>query len=1034
MITLPAKATSRHAAHTHHANYKLLLTALVVVALCAASAFFTDTVTAQAVTWVSGVNVTITGNSVEKTGGANYTWDASAVSQEQIQDNDGADWYAEFTAPQTGASFFSVSCRTQDAYFAELEIQFAYNGAFTIYESAQNRYAGTYAANDVFRIARVSGTIKYSKNGTVIHTSVAAPSYPLIYRFDARELNSKITNASVVNDAPAPLGIAKNLAASVVTSSRIDLSWTDTATAETGFKIERRAGESGTWAQIGTTSANTTTYSDTDIALARNIPYSYRVRPTDGVNNGGYSRTGHATIPPAVLGSIKTDTAVYPEGTLPVKPLSGAYIYDPVFGTRLMRVTDMYDGSTLGGGTAYSYWPTFNLNNTRILAQVAHPNNSPAPQAAIYDFDPVNFKLGKRREPRPLPGGGYPIFQWAIWSNLSADVFYAADYSGRLWSYNVPNDVWTPVADFDTAGVNNPLPAGHYGWQMHMSADDDVFSFTESESTNWSQVGYFVYKKSTNTITKRVVDSNIDELHIDSSGRYLFGITNTHSSYDGDGAIEGFVWDLQTGAPRDNLTDSTPDMSPGHYDVGHGLIVGNANWGAGTMTKRSLATPHSFTTMMTPLAPATYGQPMDHFSMLADNPEWVFGSNYTDPNIERRCGKELFQVKLDGSQSLRRLAHHYSLYDGTDYYDSPRANISKDGKFAAFSSNWNSVNGRNDLYIAQFDAAPSSLPADDVIWVEDAVPTGSSTATDNESWSWVSSNPAPASGLSAHQSGIYGGWHQHFFYNATSTLAVSTGDKLFTYVYLDPNNLPSEVMLQWNDGTWEHRAYWGANNIPWGTDGTNSRRYMGALPPAGQWVRLEVPASQVGLEGQTLNGMAFTLYGGRATWDRAGKSSDVLWVGDAVPTGGTTSGDNEGWSWVSSNPAPASGTLAHQSNVFAGLHQHFFYNATSTLAVNTGDKLVAYVYLDPANTPSEVMLQWNVATFEHRAYWGANNIPWGVNGTDSRRYMGALPPAGQWVRLEVPASQVGLEGQTLNGMAFTLYGGRATWDHAGKSR
>src|SRR6185295_10461596 len=76
-----------------------------------------------------------------------------------------------------------------------------------------------------------------------------------------------------------------------------------------------------------------------------------------------------------------------------------------------------------------------------------------------------------------------------------------------------------------------------------------------------------------------------------------------------------------------------------------------------------------------------------------------------------------------------------------------------------------------------------------------------------------------------------------------------------------------------NDGTWEHRAYWGANLISWGTDGTVSRRYMGALPAAGQWVRLSVPAVQVGLEGAIVNGMAFTLYGGRATWDYAGKSS-----------------------------------------------------------------------------------------------------------------------------------------------------------------
>ena len=70
---------------------------------------------------------------------------------------------------------------------------------------------------------------------------------------------------------------------------------------------------------------------------------------------------------------------------------------------------------------------------------------------------------------------------------------------------------------------------------------------------------------------------------------------------------------------------------------------------------------------------------------------------------------------------------------------------------------------------------------------------------------------------------------------------------------------------------------------------------------------------------------------------------------------------------------------------------------------------------------------------EHRAYWGANLIGWGSDGTVSRRYMGALPAPGQWVSLAVPAAQVGLEGSALNGMAFTLYGGRAIWDHAGKS-
>src|SRR6266550_896887 len=327
-------------------------------------------------------------------------------------------------------------------------------------------------------------------------------------------------------------------------------------------------------------------------------------------------------------------------------------------------------------------------------------------------------------------------------------------------------------------------------------------------------------------------------------------------------------------------------------------------------------------------------------------------------------------------------------------------------------------------------------------------------------------------------------------------------------------------MLQWNDGSWEHRAYWGANLIGWGTDGTVSRRNMGPLPATGQWVRLSVPAAQVGLEGRTLNGMAYTVYGGGATWDYAGKtagaitptyqvsgtvtlsgtglsgvnfaaagggsctvsdaagryactvaqgwsgtvtpslsgysfspssrsyssvatdqgaqdyaatlSADTVWVDDATPGGATLAGDGgDGWSWIASNPAPYSGSLAHQSVLAAGEHQHYFYNATATLAVAAGDTLFAYVYLDPANPPSQVMLQWNDGSWEHRAYWGSNSIGWGNNGTIARVYMGALPATGTWFLLEATAAQVGLEGASLNGMAFTLFGGKATWDLAG---
>jgi hypothetical protein len=86
-------------------------------------------------------------------------------------------------------------------------------------------------------------------------------------------------------------------------------------------------------------------------------------------------------------------------------------------------------------------------------------------------------------------------------------------------------------------------------------------------------------------------------------------------------------------------------------------------------------------------------------------------------------------------------------------------------------------------------------------------------------------------------------------------------------------------MLQWysNAQGWNHRAYWGVDFLcspmMWGCGGESpANHYMGVLPGTG-WQKLVVPASSVGLEGQTVNGVAFSLYGGRATWDSAGKIS-----------------------------------------------------------------------------------------------------------------------------------------------------------------
>jgi hypothetical protein len=160
-----------------------------------------------------------------------------------------------------------------------------------------------------------------------------------------------------------------------------------------------------------------------------------------------------------------------------------------------------------------------------------------------------------------------------------------------------------------------------------------------------------------------------------------------------------------------------------------------------------------------------------------------------------------------------------------------------------------------------------------------------------------------------------------------------------------------------------------------------------------------------------------------------------IWSDDALPVGAIAgSGGGGSLNWVSSSPAPESGSLAAQTIVAAGLHENWFTGATGAMQVGTGDTLFAWVYLDAANPPSEVMVGWYDGTsWEHRAYWGANAITYGTNGTAGRYPAGPLPAKGGWVKLSILARAVGLEGSAVSGMDFSVYDGGVTWDAIGRS-
>ena len=108
---------------------------------------------------------------------------------------------------------------------------------------------------------------------------------------DNQGASSSMTTTIEVNaDLPSA---PSNLAASTLSRSQINLSWTDNANNENGFKIERCVGATcSNFTQIASVGANVTNFSNS--GLKRNTAYRYRLRSYNISGNSPYSNIAGA--------------------------------------------------------------------------------------------------------------------------------------------------------------------------------------------------------------------------------------------------------------------------------------------------------------------------------------------------------------------------------------------------------------------------------------------------------------------------------------------------------------------------------------------------------------------------------------------------------------------------------------------------------------------------------------------------------------------------------------------------------------------
>ena len=416
------------------------------------------------------------------------------------------------------------------------------------------------------------------------------------------------------------------------------------------------------------------------------------------------------------LPSIKTDRRIYRKPPLPRLPRGGGTFIDPVFGTEIMRATDESDGPAPGLGNYYSHWPTFNLDNTRLLIRQGENG-----RAILKSFDPASFRISPGHEDLPIEYPHNFSLSWesAIWSHSDRDVIYtfANDFKGgmRAYAYNVARKTFKLLKDFSSLSHGQP----DYLHQMNMSADDDVFSWSHMRvGRNGEPLAYLVWRRSTDKVLFNVPNTmDFNEVHVDKSGHWL-NIPLNKSLPDGD-SME--FLNLDTGALV-KILDGAPDYRPGHGDLGTNCIVGFDNDLDG-ITWRQMSAPHSLRRVFyfrTGIGPqGGVANWIDfHGTMLADNEDWITIGTYNDPAINLPdsgiYADEILQVSLDGSQRIRRICHTRCAIDNhtntTGYWATPKPTISRDGRFIAFTSNWEK-SGRYDLFIARIDPAPRlSMP------------------------------------------------------------------------------------------------------------------------------------------------------------------------------------------------------------------------------------------------------------------------------------------------------------------------------------
>jgi hypothetical protein len=198
------------------------------------------------------------------------------------------------------------------------------------------------------------------------------------------KINESFSNEVAVNPGPAPTA-PSTLVATLIFGPQASLTWTDTATNETGFVIERSSDNGATFTPVATAPAKAGTGGSVTFVdpatLAAGATYQYRVFATRGTLTSGASPTATLPVPAApaapslLTATFLANATVTPAGIrltfrdnqgtagggaetgfLVERSVNGgAFALLTTLGPRTGTGNVIYDDTTVAAGNAYAY-------------------------------------------------------------------------------------------------------------------------------------------------------------------------------------------------------------------------------------------------------------------------------------------------------------------------------------------------------------------------------------------------------------------------------------------------------------------------------------------------------------------------------------------------------------------------------------------------------------------------------------------------------------------------------------------------------